>query len=154
MSDLDKRIDSLLNRLDRLVLSDRNGKAEGEVAFDAIVNYLNYVPQHIDILHNLLPLLTKTCPAGTKRTLQLVTEDCLYLDKVSENASIHIIGIEGLSDEESLEIKLELPKAKKDEDPSEQAAARDAIVAQLATVIEEFSEKHTEFNGSIVVEIS
>lgn len=134
---IDKRIESVLRRFDEQLITDHDGEQGGQVAFDDLVEYLNYCPQYIEVLEKLLPLLNKTCPGGTKRAINLMTtkpEDACF------------IGYEDFSVDECLVIQLTLPQREEVED-------FDPAITAIEDLIENFANTQEDFNGVIAVEI-
>ncbi len=138
--DIDKRIDSVINRFDDRIYSDQDDTIGGNHAFEEIVSFLNYCPQNIAMLERLFPALTKECPLGTKRTLKLIADTNLY-SPAPDN--VYFVGDEEYAGGDWLVIDLTLPESATDED-----------INTVATFVETFSHSQGDFGGVIAVEIN
>ncbi|MBX9879635.1 MAG: hypothetical protein K2Y22_14350 [Candidatus Obscuribacterales bacterium] len=139
MDNFEKRTDSLLNRFDNRIFIDDTREEEGDFAFDELVKFLNMYPQNIDVLEKLFTLLTRNCPAGSKRTL--VLDSWGGNPHEPEATNVRYIGHEDFVREGVLTIEVRLP-------------VKDQRIADNALgIVEDFANK-TELNAIIAVQIT
>jgi len=152
MSEIDKRIDSLINRFDNVLFSDEQGEEGGDFAFDEAVNFLIQYPQYLFVLEKLYPQLTHSCPNGTRRTLRIDEVDSLY---DSDSDSCGYIGNEEFADRPRLSIALALPAQNATSEPTleeeKEAEQERPEVTTLKNFVATFAKSQQKFNGYITV---